>query len=97
MRKQIRGNVFETNSSSTHSITICSKKDFEKWKDGELIYDGDNDELVDLNAVNSDYLEEDIYKTYEQWQDDDYLEFYIENYKTESGDEIVAFGKYGYN
>ena len=36
--KQIRRNVFETNSSSTHSIAIATKNEFEKWCDGELFY-----------------------------------------------------------
>lgn len=30
--KTIRVGVFETNSSSTHSITICLKSDYTKWK-----------------------------------------------------------------
>lgn len=29
---QIRHNVFETNSSSTHSITMCMKRDYDLWK-----------------------------------------------------------------
>ena len=36
--KIIRNGVFETNSSSTHSITMCTKSDYEKWKNGELYY-----------------------------------------------------------
>lgn len=32
---QIRKNVFETNSSSTHSITMCSKDDYDRWANGE--------------------------------------------------------------
>lgn len=28
---QVRQGVFETNSSSTHTLTICSKDDFDKW------------------------------------------------------------------
>ena len=28
---QIRRNVFETNSSSTHSITMCMKSDYDLW------------------------------------------------------------------
>jgi hypothetical protein len=32
----IRQNTFETNSSSTHSICICTKDTFEKWKRGEV-------------------------------------------------------------
>lgn len=33
---QIRKNVFETNSSSTHSITMCSKDDYDRWGNGEV-------------------------------------------------------------
>ena len=36
---QIRRDVFETNSSSTHSLTIMDSDDFEKWCKGELYLD----------------------------------------------------------
>lgn len=36
--RAVRVGVFETNSSSTHSITMCSEEEFEKWKDGELLF-----------------------------------------------------------
>lgn len=35
---KIRHNVFETNSSSTHSITMCTKDQYEQWKNGELYW-----------------------------------------------------------
>ena len=44
--RQIRRNVFETNSSSTHSITMCMKSEFDKWVAGELVWDKWSDELV---------------------------------------------------
>lgn len=31
MKKQIRYEVFETNSSSVHSLTMCSSDEYEKW------------------------------------------------------------------
>lgn len=34
---QIRKNVFETNSSSTHSITMCSQDEYDAWMKGELL------------------------------------------------------------
>lgn len=37
MKKQIRRSVFETNSSSTHSLTMCLKSDYDKWTNGELL------------------------------------------------------------
>lgn len=39
--KQIRHGVFETNSSSTHSITMCMESDFIAWKNGD-VYLNDN-------------------------------------------------------
>jgi hypothetical protein len=35
---QIRHNVFETNSSSTHSITMCLKSDYTEWKKDKLYF-----------------------------------------------------------
>ena len=34
--KQIRRGVFETNSSSTHSITMCTKSEFDEWRNGNV-------------------------------------------------------------
>lgn len=39
--KAIRRGVFETNSSSTHSITLCSKEDYGKWVKGDVFLDRD--------------------------------------------------------
>lgn len=38
MKRQIRRGVFETNSSSTHSISITTKKMFNDWKKGKVKY-----------------------------------------------------------
>lgn len=35
---QIRRGVFETNSSSVHSLTMCSGEQYEKWESGEVLY-----------------------------------------------------------
>ena len=44
--KQVRSGVFETNSSSTHSLTICTEEEFEKWQHEEMLLDTYNDKLV---------------------------------------------------
>ena len=36
--KQIRRNVFETNSSSVHSITMCLETIYDKWQNDELYF-----------------------------------------------------------
>jgi len=33
---QVRHGVFETNSSSTHSITLCKKSEYDAWRNGEI-------------------------------------------------------------
>ena len=33
---QMRKNVFETNSSSTHSITMCTQNEYDRWMNGEV-------------------------------------------------------------
>lgn len=37
MKRQIRRGVFESNSSTCHSITMCMKSDYNKWENGELL------------------------------------------------------------
>lgn len=39
MKIQARRNVFETNSSSTHSLTICEEKYYEGWLKGTYAFD----------------------------------------------------------
>ena len=38
MKRQIRRGVFETNSSSTHSLCIMMKADYDKWQKEEDLY-----------------------------------------------------------
>lgn len=54
MKTQIRNGLFETNSSSVHSITMCADSDFKKWERGELIFNRDDCTLVPL--TNEDYI-----------------------------------------
>lgn len=133
---QVRQGVFETNSSSTHSITIVPQSDFDKWKNGEVylndgwwsdeindpnknktfltvdeavnlvkawndVYGDDDDDAVDYDSMGILEKEEKI-KVYEIYTFEDYfskswLENYKEHYTTEHGDDIVAFGYYGYD
>lgn len=41
MKRQIRRGVFETNSSSTHSLTMMMKSDYDRWQREQLyLYEG---------------------------------------------------------
>ena len=45
MKRQIRRGVFETNSSSVHSLTMCSSEEYEKWENGEVLFWEDKDKF----------------------------------------------------
>jgi hypothetical protein len=98
--RQVRFGVFETNSSSTHSICICTAEDFKQFKRGNLAYDGYQHMLVPADDVieEIDSLWGHRYKSYERYNVilDEYLDRFQEEFTTPSGDEMVAFGYYGY-
>ncbi len=146
---QVRQGVFETNSSSTHTLTICSKEDYEDWERGDKFWlDNDwgklqtNKSFVtpeELEELTEKYNEEeqkridagdkfakilDMDKVlnerrdYDSWEDsywdtersaleaytmDDWyqrngdLETYERTFTSPSGDEMVAFGAFGYD
>lgn len=41
MKVQIRQGIFETNSSSVHSLTLTDECTYNKWKNGDLLYNPD--------------------------------------------------------
>ena len=52
MKRQIRYGVFESNSSSQHSIAICSEKEFNAWKKGEVLFDEYDEKFVHINKLS---------------------------------------------
>ena len=53
----VRPCVFETNSSSTHSLVICTQEEFDKLILHELFLDARNDCLVDLVVAKDAFME----------------------------------------
>lgn len=85
----IRRGTFETNSSSTHSITMCKESDFDKWKNGEMYWDRWNTKLVSKEEVEKEiakYKEDFISENpdYDETDDDwvERLEDYLNEDKT---------------
>lgn len=96
--KVIRRGVFETNSSSTHSISIVAQEDYDKWENGEVLFDEDNNEFVPLDKVD-EYKQKHKYcdlQTSKQYFSGD-LESFEDTFTTKSGDKVVAFGMFGYD
>lgn len=101
MKRQIRRGVFETNSSSTHSITMCMESDYDKWVNGKLVLDRWNDKLVKITPKIEESMKNDErdYLTYDQFNDWDYIDYetFKSTYTTPNGEKIVSFGYYGYD
>lgn len=71
--KLIRKGTFETNSSSTHSITMCKESDFDKWKNGEMYWDRWNESLVSKEEVEKEMakLKEEFISEHPDYDKDD--------------------------
>lgn len=100
MKRQIRQGVFETNSSSVHSLTMCSAEDYKKWEKGELVYDYWNEVLIPVandikERMSSDtdgrYYTEEDFNDYKKMS----YETFFKEFTTASGETVVAFGYYG--
>ena len=137
MKEQVRRGVFETNSSSTHSITMCLESEYDKWLNGETFlrtiesefgyYDldelkrprkgkfytkeqviqflklkGYSEEELDFDSKEEmeDFFYEKYFVSVDQYNENKvkgYYEEFEEKYTLGSGENIVAFGYYGYN
>lgn len=123
---QTRFGVFETNSSSTHTLQILNASDYKKLESGECLlsrwYDGiytveeavqvcvkewnawhqsDPKTVEEVMAMDyddrMDFLSTERFETLDNYFDDEYLETFSKRFTTPSGDEVVVFGKYGYD
>ena len=73
MKRQIRRGVFETNSSSTHSLTMCSEEEFKQWKKGEVLFDEDDGTFVkanDLSNKDKEYAAQDYEDNKDEYSKD---------------------------
>ena len=51
--KSLRANTFETNSSSTHSLTMVSASTYKKWETGEAIMAGEGNLVPFADLYNT--------------------------------------------
>ena len=93
---QIRQNIFETNSSSVHTLVICTEEEFKKFNNDELCLDDWSDELVPFKKYNgsSRFLSSDEF--FEDADMNHHLNHY-EEHREIDGAKFVVFGRYGYD
>ena len=103
MKEVIRRGIFETNSSSVHSLTMCSDDEYSKWRNGEVYYDRWGSKFDDKSEKTEREREREgtstEYLTYEEFNKWDYLDYetFDDEYTTESGETVHAFGYYGHD
>ena len=56
--KTIRHNVFETNSSSTHCLTMCRLSDYNDWEEGKCAFDADSNSFITIEECYKTWLED---------------------------------------
>ena len=108
MKRIIRAGVFETNSSSTHSLTMVDEKVYEEWKQGKLLFHKWQETFVPADSKekpeNEDEDEEDEDDkededdelcTYEKYFDMREYKTFLEKHITPKGETVIAFGYYG--
>lgn len=96
MKRQIRHGVFETNSSSTHSITMCTKNEFNDWRNGKVYRNDGWWSGTTSNLKNKAFLTYDeameLIKTssyYVPIKEDDDIDEYLKEY------EIYSYENWG--
>lgn len=94
--KQIRIGTFETNSSSTHSLVVCTEEEYNKWLEGEILVT-DYGDIVTKEQYEKEQSGEyfDIAYDYESWWE--YLEKAEYRYTTTKGENLVIVSAYGYD
>ena len=60
--RQVRRMTFETNSSSTHSLTMCTKEEYDDWKKGKLLFDSYYQKFVSLLELTKELTKADFEK-----------------------------------
>ena len=80
--KKIRFSVFETNSSTTHTLTVVPKENFEAWQNGELFFDEESETLITEEESRKLYEEYVENRKKRNWDYDSFEEYREDNFRT---------------
>lgn len=99
MKKQIRHGVFETNSSSVHSLTMCSSDEYKKWESGELLYWEDEDKFVSREEAIKELKEKkswngSLMHPYVNWEDEEEVNEIFEEERIKTSEDFFNDGWY---
>lgn len=72
MKRQVRRGVFETNSSSVHSITMCSGEEYHKWRNDEVLFWGRKNKFGTKQEIINELKNEKWYDGTPRYQNTDW-------------------------
>lgn len=67
---QVRTSMFETNSSSTHSLILCTDETYQKYVAHELFADWENEKFVPIETLRK--YAKDVIDPEDRWHRSDY-------------------------
>ena len=104
MKIQVRNSVFETNSSSCHTLCVCTKEEYDAWKEGKLFFDSIEEKMIPERELPWWYEpgETSRYQSYAEYE-----KYYVKEvgpekekicrtFKDTADHDMVVFGFYGH-
>ena len=106
--RQVRRMTFETNSSSTHSLTICPQETYDKWLSGKVLFSEWKEDFIEVGDLTPrDYEEAGIKyeaskgKYYKSWNElsaeekKEYTtEYVLTDKKNKDSDEYLTYDEW---
>jgi hypothetical protein len=92
----------EMNIKITESDKAKAKKFYETskttyWKEWNQLSEEEVNEWYDKYMYEHNKIDRHRYNTYDDFFNDEYLETFVDEYTTKSGEVVIVFGKYGYD
>lgn len=77
---KVRKGTFETNSSSTHSITMCTSSQYDEWKNGELYWSRWSGCFISKSEVEEKLAKdrESYFARYPECSEEDFLNDFLD-------------------
>lgn len=101
MKIQTRENVFETNSSSTHALCICTEQEYNDLQEGKKFiskYGGKVYSSKEEAMKDQKWLDEDDILTgpeFDEYIKEEWYEDFLEERVLPSGEKVFVFGYFG--
>ena len=67
MKRQVRCGVFETNSSMTHALTMCTDSEYRKWQNDEVYWRRWSNDFITIEEATKAFELDSYFDDYPHW------------------------------